>query len=249
MIILFSGEGPSDLGGWSSTDKGKVFAAGPMAWLVDRILGRAEKLNYSVIEVNFGGANCVQCLTESELSALSPVRTFFLRRGSDGMGNQYFRKQAYLIGKYAKQIRTQRRCPVIAVFFRDADGTASSPADEWRLKFASMLSGFQAAEFSSGVPMVPRPKSEAWMLCGLMKHQNGSQNCHWLEEESGNDASPNSLKKQLADYIGYDRHPTAEEQAELVRNGRIDPERIDLPSFLAFREALDIAFANAVNRN
>lgn len=91
--------------------------------------------------------------------------------------------------------------------------------------------------------MVPRPKSEAWMLCGLFKHENPACNCGWLEEESGNDASPNSLKRQLAALLsGAD---CAEVQAELVRDGQIDPALIDLPSFDAFKTALSAAFVNS----
>ena len=85
------------------------------------------------------------------------------------------------------------------------------------------------------------------MLCGLLKHENPQADCGWLEGESGNDASPNSLKRQLAMHLGHE--PTAEEQAELVRSGHITPELIDLPSFTAFREELESAYAHAVHAN
>ena len=93
--------------------------------------------------------------------------------------------------------------------------------------------------------MVPRPKSEAWMLCGLLKHDNQNQDCSWLEDESGNDASPNSLKRRLAAHLGHES--TATEQADLVRDGAINPELIDLPSFTAFRDELNQAFVNAMH--
>ena len=104
-----------------------------------------------------------------------------------------------------------------------------------------MKNGFEAAEFQSGVPMIPRPKSEAWMLCGLLKHLSAGTDCGWLEDEPGNDASPNSLKVRLAKHLGYE--PTADQQAELVRRGQVDPQLIDLPSFIAFRQALNHACA------
>jgi hypothetical protein len=39
--------------------------------------------------------------------------------------------------------------------------------------------------------------------------------------------------------------PTAEQQAELVSGGQIDPALIDLDSFKAFRGELDRAYKNA----
>ena len=81
------------------------------------------------------------------------------------------------------------------------------------------------------------------MLCGLLKRGNAATDYNWLEDEPGNDASPNSLKARLANHIGAGQ--SAEEQSELIRDGRIDPELIDLPSFIAFREELNRAFANA----
>jgi hypothetical protein len=137
----------------------------------------------------------------------------------------------------------ERNDAAIAVLFRDCDGTRSTPKTEWQGKFDSMLSGFEVARFQSGVPMVPRPKSEAWMLCGLRKREEASRDCSGLEDAPGNDASPNSLKKQLADHLRYE--PTSDQQAELVSGGQIDPALIDLPSFSAFCAELDRAYAHA----
>jgi hypothetical protein len=167
----------------------------------------------------------------------------FFPRGENASGNLFFLKSAFLLGKHAKIIATQRESPVIAIFFRDADGTRSTPRTEWEDKFTSMQRGFEVAEFSSGVPMVPRPKSEAWMLCGLLKHEDAGRNCSWLEDEPGNDASPNSLKARLAKHLGGE--PTAEQQAELVRCGTIDPALIDLSSFTAFCAELARAYTLA----
>lgn len=90
--------------------------------------------------------------------------------------------------------------------------------------------------------MVPRPKSEAWLLCALKNAPY--QHCQTLEDAPGNDASPRSLKKQLAAVIDHD--PSAQEQADWVREGRVDPEQIDMPSFTAFRKALDSALDNVL---
>lgn len=245
MILILSGEGPTDIGTRRPNETGWEFVPGPMAWIVDKLLGRREILDYSLLELHANGGDCICFLSETELSALRPAKPMFFPRGTNADGNQYFRKGAYLLGKHAKGISSNRIAPVIAVFFRDADGTRPTPRTEWEGKVTSMRRGFEAAEFSSGVPMVPRPKSEAWMLCGLRKREDASRDCSGLEDAPGNDASPNSLKKQLADHLRYE--PTSDQQAELVSSGQIDPALIDLPSFTAFREELDRAYINAAS--
>jgi hypothetical protein len=182
-------------------------------------------------------------LSEGELRDLDYPRPRFFPRSLSTFDGQFFRANTYQLGKHAKAIASEKGAPVIAVFFRDSDGTNSAPKTLWEAKFSSMQAGFRLAEFTSGVPMVPRPKSEAWMLCGLFKREDAGKDCSWLEEEPGNDASPNSLKARLTQHLAY--QPTAEQQAELVRSGQIDPELIDLPSFTAFRNELSRAYANA----
>jgi hypothetical protein len=215
-----------------------------MAWIVDRLLERPGKLNYSLLELHGNGGDCICFLTETELTALRKLEPQRLRRRTEKSDSQYFRMGAFLLGRHARGIAIERSAPVIAVLFRDADGTRSTPRTEWQSKFTSMQRGFKDADFQSGVPMVPRPKSEAWMLCGLLKREDAGRNCNWLEDEPGNDASPRSLKGQLAKHLNCDE-PTAEQQADLARSGQIDPEMIDLPSFAAFRNELDRAYANA----
>jgi hypothetical protein len=83
--------------------------------------------------------------------------------------------------------------------------------------------------------MLPKPKSEAWILCAL---QNDYQHCTKLEDESGNDHSPNSIKQQLEDHLGQ---PGSRE----ILNGKIDDGAIeldkitDMPSLTAFKDRLD----------
>jgi len=214
-----------------------------MAWIVDKLLGRFDNLNYSILDLDATGGDCICFLTEAELSALRRPKPRRLRRREEESGSQYFRMGAFLLGKHAKEMANVRNSPVIAVFFRDADGTRSSPRTEWEGKFTSMKSGFLAAEFDSGVPMVPRPKSEAWILCGLLKSADAGRDCNWLEDQPGNDASPKSLKGQLEKHLKCE--PTAELLAELVRGGQIDPELIDLHSFKEFCKELDRAYSKS----
>ncbi len=65
--------------------------------------------------------------------------------------------------------------PVIAVLFRDSDGTASSGRGLWEDKRKSIEDGFGEAGFDYGVPMIPKPKSEAWLLCAFHGYQRGDE--------------------------------------------------------------------------
>jgi hypothetical protein len=124
---------------------------------------------------------------------------------------------------------------LVLVLFRDADGTASSGRGEWADKWNSMLAGFAIEQISTGVPMLPKPKSEAWILCAL---RNQYQSCAKLENESGNDASPNSLKKQLEEHLGETGSRTVIN--EKIAMGTIDLDKIaDMDSLTKFTDRLN----------
>lgn len=245
MILLLSGEGTTDLGTMKPMQAGRRFTPGPMAVIVDRLLAEARRLGYSVLELHENGAESVVFLSEGDLAALRGSKARLLQ-GTYGKRDKDCFRGAFLLGLYAKSLSAERKTPVLAVFFRDSDGTNSSPRDIWRNKFSSMENGFKLADFDFRVPMIPRPKSEAWMLCGLIKATEPERDCSWLEEAPGNDKSPKALKTQLEDYIhehfGWSEPASREQQADLVREGKVCVERIDLDSFKAFVAVLDSPF-------
>ena len=234
MILMLSGEGKSDMGQMMPGVSGIVYEPGPMAWMVDRL---AEKrLGYSLLEQP-QDTECVKFVSERELTKSDrpgPMLMPGLKRGRE---TGLFTRNAQALGRLAKDLSHNRQDDVIAILFRDADKTNACNAGTWEEKRWSIENGFALVEFRNGVPMVPRPKSEAWLLCALKNPPY--QHCNALEEASGNDDSPRSLKKQLAAVMGHD--PTVQEQADWVRTGRIDPECIEMPSFTAFRKALNRA--------
>ena len=130
-------------------------------------------------------------------------------------------------------------------YFHDCDGTNTSPSDRHKNMYNSMQErGFQLFGLKSGVPMIPNPKSEAWLLCALK--ENPYQNCDNLESTPGNDDSPNSLKKQLERCV-HSRNIDCSnglQQAlnDLIRpideTKQIDFLRIDMPSFNLFLDDL-----------
>ncbi len=240
MILMLSGEGKSDIGHRVPGESGMVYEPGPMTWIVDRL---AEKcIHYSLLDLQDQDPECVRFVSESELTEQDRPGPMLMRGLKRGRETGLFTRNAQILGRLAKNLERNRQEDVIAVLFRDADKTNACNADTWEEKRQSIENGFALAEFRNGVPMMPRPKSEAWLLCALKNPPY--QHCNALEEASGNDDSPRSLKKQLVAVMGHD--PTAQEQTDWVRTGRIDPEKITMPSFTAFRKALERALDNVL---
>ena len=235
MILMLSGEGKTDMGQMVPTNRGMRFQPGPMAWIVDRLI--ETRLNYSPIEVYVACRESICFIGETELNERGKKDPAILPGIKRGKGTAYFVRNANTLGIMAKALQKEAGDEVIAVLFRDTDKTNAAAKTLWQEKHNSIQLGFQRAEFCRGVAMLPLPKSEAWLLCALK--QNHYQDCERLEEAPGNDNSPNSLKKQLENVIGHEA--AAEEQADWVRSGRVDPQRIDMPSFNAFRGALNDA--------
>lgn len=62
MLLLVSGEGPSDIGAQEHGQQGWVFSAGPMTHFIDRLV--EHRFEYSML-----GADCVEFMHKSELVA------------------------------------------------------------------------------------------------------------------------------------------------------------------------------------
>ena len=231
MLILVSGEGATDMGRCvvSEDCSGDEFEAGPMACLVDQIADSC--LGYSFLSLGL-----MHFVSKSKLSRvskeLSPPALAGRKRKQE---TAYFFRNARAMARLSQNLSDIDNTTVVAVLFRDADRTRSAGECEWRDKRDSMVNGFAVEGFETGVPMVPNPKSEAWLLCALKKLQP-YRRCEVLELESGNDDARNSLKKQIAEALGKELN--AAELAELVRSGRVDANQIQMPSFTAFRECL-----------
>ncbi len=232
MLILVSGEGVTDMGRCLVADSccGDEFEAGPMAWLVDQVVEAA--LEYALLPLGL-----MYFVSKARLSAVSKARrTVTLVGKKRPLETGYFYFNARAMAHLAKELATDMDDEVVAVLFRDADRTQSTAEVEWHNKRESMLNGFAYEGFDKGVPMVPNPKSEAWLLCALKKQQP-YQHCDGIELASGNDRAPNSLKAQLAAALGEE--PSAAALADLVRTGAVDASRIDMTSFNAFKTRLE----------
>lgn len=219
--------------------EGDNFAPGPMAVLVDQI---AEyTIQYSPMT-----AQAMGFVSEGTLSHKAK-RAKQERRGSVGLPGKkkdketnYFFTNARMLAQEAKEKESHLEMKVVAVLFRDSDGTVSSGRGLWETKVKSIQDGFTQEDFARGVPMVPKPKSEAWLLCALRENYT---HCVRLEKSSGNDVSSKSLKRQLKEHLGFE--PGPEELVELVTTHRIDFQQIKMPSFDFFRGRLESAIREA----
>jgi len=232
MIVIVSGEGPTDIGrceGNAVVCDPPDFVPGEMGVLLDVML--SPLWGYSPLE-----QRSMLHVTKKELGRLSrAVKTTALPGKKKNQGTAFYFKNALALGIYATQFEGQESCETISVLFRDTDGTASAERGHRQKKLSSMYSGFDAAHYTRGVPMLPKPKSEVWILCSMQKRPY--QSCASLEDISGNDASPNSAKRQL-DAALKARKTSREELTDMLADGRILPDSIDMPSFNEFRQRL-----------
>jgi hypothetical protein len=229
MYFLFSGEGPTDTGichGNALECHSDGFDYGPMVIMVDHIV--EVHWDYSLIEsLEFG------CVSRSCLVAMAGELR--LPGAKSSIETTYFYRNARALALCAKKIEQERNCVVIAVLFRDTDTTASAGRGLWRNKWDSIIAGFEDEDFERGVPMIPKPIMEAWLICALKEHPYTG--CEVLEDRSGSDKSPNPLKAELSDLCGG--LTNREALCEMVRVRQVDVEQLGMPSFSAFRKRLE----------
>ena len=239
MILLLSGEGKTDIGECGNhsecCDAGN-FLPGPMAIFIDQLV--KAKLQFSCLEFN-----CVRFISKHQLieigEGLRQKRQMTLPGKKKQRETGYFEKNARALAVAAKKLMTQLDDEVISVLFRDVDGTRSTKRGLYEAKRDSMLRGFKLEQYAKGVPMVPNPQSEAWLLCAVK--ENPYNHCNHLENMSGNDNSPSDLKTQLDNALG--EHVGAIGLAEMAKDGRLDVHRIDMPSMNWFKARLNEVLA------
>ncbi len=231
MHLVLSGEGNSDLGkiSYASTE----FIPASMYYLIDKII--EQKLSYSFYETCPDSITFIPKIKLGEI-AKELKKGKKLKIPHTGKKSKketaYFLVNAITLAYIAKEKSEKLADEVIAILFRDSDGTCSTSKGMWEDKVISIENGFKLGNFTKGIAMVPKPKSEAWLLCALKK--TPYINCNTLENRSGNDNSENPLKEELeALSIEYS------EINEMIKNGSIDITKIDMSSFKAFYTKLN----------
>ncbi|MGR7827646.1 hypothetical protein ACU6XK_16485 [Klebsiella aerogenes] len=204
MFLVLSGEGSSDLGACQNR-QGECtipdFRYGPMALLVDKEI--EKNYQYSPLEVYQESYIFISKVKLTELMRAKSARKVAFRGKKQPEAERgFFFDNAWMLGEEALRHANAREDAVIAVLFRDCDGNNQSGLELWRAKLESVRQGFKRSGLGErGVAMIPRPKSEAWMLCAI---RNGYQHCAILEDTlPGNDDAPNSAKQQLDEAMAH----------------------------------------------
>ncbi|WP_308920337.1 hypothetical protein [Janthinobacterium sp. J1-1] len=246
MILVLSGEGPSDLGictnaqGRCSDDD---FQAGPITVLLEQLI--ELKIGYTLADIPgaiqlIGKAHLVDLAAERKANK----RNMVLPGKKHDAETGYFHLNAMTLGKACLNLEEETKDKTLAVLFRDHDKMRSDPPALWHQKWKSMLDGFHRAQFPRGVPMLPNPKSEAWLLCAAKKQP--FQHCAKLEDVPGNDNAPNSAKEQLARALGGEK--SAAELAEWMRDIEFDAKGASaMPSFAAFHDRLQVVLGEMLH--
>jgi hypothetical protein len=235
MYFLFSGEGAADLGTCAdsaATCEGNDYQRGPMTIVVDQMV--EARHHYSLLDAGCYGFVSRGTLVDRASELKAAKKAMRLPGKKRARETRYFFNNARVLARIAREREGKLKDDVVAVLFRDAD-TATAGRGPWPEKRQSMLDGFAEEGFARGVPMIPKPTSEAWLLCALQEHPY--QGCAALEQRSSSPHSPHSLKGDVEKSLGH--RPTREELCDMVTNGMIDHHRIDMPSLRAFRERLE----------
>lgn len=241
MIVVLSGEGPTDLG-CCNTGTGVCsspnFIPGPMTVLVDNLID--QKQGYSPLAV---APTIYRYYSKQVLVARAKARKgnrpVMLTGRKHAQETGYFYVNAWMLGEIALELEGEEEDESVAVLFRDTDGTNSSRLDLWQAKHTSVESGFKRANYERGIPMIPRPKSEAWLLCAAKN--NPYQNCEQLENLSGNDNSPNAAKAQLD--VALNNLTSAQDMVNWLQGATFNSASAaqQMPSYAAFmNRALDV---------
>jgi hypothetical protein len=225
MFLILSGEGSTDIG---VSDQ----EIGPMTKLVDLLI--TKQIGYSLIDIN-----CYAIFSEKDLAkkAKEEIKPRSKKGRKHPHETRFFHNNARALALLSHQKGQELggNTPLILILFKDTDVRVSSERNILQIKWETIIAGFEAEGISTGVPMIPKPILEAWILCAL---DNKYQNCAKLENESGHPDSPNPLKNQLEKFLG---EPSSRELInDKIELGLIDLDKItDMDSLTKFKDRLN----------
>jgi hypothetical protein len=244
MYVIFSGEGVTDFG--TGTHKsfccGNDCHYGPLTSIVDKMI--EQICHYSIITnevaVFVDGAELERIKT-----ALRPAKKSIRIPGDKvKITARYHFEDARALAIAANKFietKTDKNC--VAILFRDSN---TIDKKEWNDKIISMLHGFTVEDFHHGVPMLPKPVSEAWILCAIYRGENPNRNCNDLENRRHGDRTDHALKHELEEQLG--EQPTRELLNEKISSGEINHNHINLSSFNQFKEYLTMVITDCQSK-
>lgn len=127
------------------------------------------------------------------------------------------------------------------IYFHDLDSPSGTDIDSTYVDYiAAMHEGFDAAKYERGVPMVPKTRSESWLLC-VMNPDKCKENKYY-ENLAMSDKSPKAGKKVLSQEQGKSSKRDAYKCLEKQRDD-FDWVSLESPSFVFFRNRLHVVSA------
>jgi hypothetical protein len=248
MLVFVSGEGTTDFGTGNETRqdyyRGEDYLPGPMTYFVDRII--EAKYSYSVIDchtVVFVHSKKLESIKETMKSLkLSKIR---LPSKHIKIETRFHFEDARALTSATKEyLVAQTDKDFVAILFRDSN---TNDQTEWKSKWNSMQDGFRVGfDVSSlknkGVPMLPKPISEAWLLCAIYRKEDRNKNCNKLEERKHGQKKEHALKWELEKKIG--EKPNRYNIISKIESDDIDVNNINLPSFIEFKKRLENVLSN-----
>jgi hypothetical protein len=242
--IVVSGEGVTDIGVAANEQPvahDEDFQQGPLFILINKMLEQhlpEWNNDTSLITKTFVYRKALGDLTRNDKLPLK----LSSKKGT-AKGHIEHAKRAYALALIAQR-ESQEGEQHIAVYFHDTDGTRKElekePARQQN-RVAAINYGFEVAGCATGVAMVPKPTSEAWLICSCK--DNPYQFCNALETDlAGNKRSPkNAPKNKLAKAIRVDsvHRDHLKDIAE-----QMNVSRVNMDSFNLFRESMKSAIEN-----
>lgn len=239
--ILVTGEGSSDMGGSNNgqpLSTGEFYNLGPMALLAIRLLQELlPEWNEECLDFQSPN-NWITCISGNELA--HKTKAICKHRPSKKLkrGFLVYANRATAMADYAKKNEHQ-----LAFYFHDTDNYDFADLHQ------SIKLGFEGTDEVQGVPMIPKPTSEAWFICGRKKDPYAY--CAALETNlSGNDAASahNAPKKVLGKLLGLatGAEPTTEQQYSEAE--AVDVRLINMPSYNQFKTDLFNAIEDICGR-
>ena len=216
MYFLVYGEGNSDIGFQGNNP-------GPLICALEKL---AETVSEEVFSFDY--------VSRSELGDIAksiPKDNKSMRiRGkmNSQPGIILVRRQAQALAIKAKAITDTG-----VVLFHDCDYSAKIKNGQryYEEMVKAAQDGFKQAVFSNGVPMIPNPRSESWLLCHYQEepYKNGN----YFENLPANDSASGSGKNLLAQFFNC---KISEVYRLHIQGEDIDWNRIAAPSFLFFKK-------------
>jgi len=222
MRFYLVGEGPSDL-----CDKGTGTPG-----LLKEALAQLVDLDYDATLCDFRGVSHAQLQQHSDRKQRNP-RNMILR-GNKRMSGKLADvvRSAEALGWVAKSDHDGGECG--AVFFTDCDFTHSevNDPDKFHLQMiAAIETGFMQSDgYRRGVAMVPKMRSESWLLCKYQEEPYLPTS--EFEKLPANDESSTCAKKVLATVLSSS---VDDMYNDIIYGDTIDWRRIDCPSYNFFK--------------